>query len=141
MRAIKYMALFALVGSGCVSSHSFYLMNRQTGATGSAVVPANGHRGGPITIALSGKQFLGQWVLMESGGSVGLASTTATSPAGTAIASGTAIRLPTGGNGTVIASAPDGSTLHCTFTFSDWNLKGIGVCEDNHGGVYDLQIS
>jgi hypothetical protein len=40
-----------------------------------------------------------------------------------------------------MTAASDGSTLRCTFTFSEWNLKGVGVCQDNRGETYDLQIT
>jgi hypothetical protein len=126
---------------GCVSSHSFYLVGRQTGIAGTGVVPANGHRGGPIAITLGGKEYRGQWLYVESGGSVGLAFASAHSGEQTATAGGTFVGLPTGGNGTVLASGPDGSTLRCEFYFSEWNLKGTGVCQDNKGETYDLQIS
>jgi hypothetical protein len=139
-RIIVLIALSAILG-GCVSSHSFYLMGRNTGAVGTGTVPANGHAGGPITIALGGKEYKGQWVYMEAGGSVGLSTATAFSGTQSATATGTMIGLPTGGNGSVSAAASDGSVLRCAFDFSEWNLKGVGVCQDNKGETYDLQIS
>jgi hypothetical protein len=51
------------------------------------------------------------------------------------------IGLPTGGNGSVLASAPDGSALRCVFQYSEWGSTGVGVCEDNRGEMYDLQIN
>lgn len=125
---------------GCVSSHSFYLMGQTTGVSGSGTVPANGQHGGPITITLGGKTYEGQWVYVEDGGSVGLGTTTAVSGTRTATAVGSFVGLPTGGNGNVVAAAADGSTLHCTFEFSEWDLKGVGTCKDNRGETYDLQI-
>lgn len=138
--AILALILSVTIG-GCVSSHDFYLMSRQTGVTGSGTVPADGHRGGPITITLGGKSFRGRWVYMETGGSVGLGTAFAFSGTQTATATGAFVGLPTGGNGNVMAAASDGSTLRCTFNFSEWNLKGVGVCQDNRGETYDLQIS
>lgn len=137
--ALTVAACLAL--SGCVTSHDFYLMDRQTGATGSATVPADGHRGGPITVALGGKEFRGRWAYMETGGTAGFGMASTSSGMRTATATGTFIGLPTGGNGTVMAAATDGSALRCVFDFSEWNLKGVGVCQDNRGAIYDLQIS
>jgi hypothetical protein len=117
------------------------MMGRNTGVTGSGTVPANGHRGGPIAITLGGKVYHGTWILMETGGSVGVGTATGFSGAQSATATGTFVGLPTGGNGTVMAGASDGSTLRCVFDFSEWNLKGVGVCQDNHGETYDLQIT
>ena len=48
--------------------------------------------------------------------------------------------LPTGGGGTILASAGDGSTLHCQFEYNQFGATGIGVCQDNKGVFYDLQI-
>jgi hypothetical protein len=133
-------ALFAVTLAGCVSSHDFYFVGRTNGVSGTASVPANGHSGGPITIALGGKTYEGQWLYMETGGSVGFGTATAVSGSQVATASGSFVGLPTGGNGSVIATASDGSTLRCQLYFSDWNLKGIGVCQDSVGQTYDLQI-
>jgi hypothetical protein len=131
----------ALALCGCVSSHSFYLMSRTTGAVGTGTAPANGHSGGPITITLGGKEYKGQWVYVESGGSAELSIATAFSGTQSVTATGTAIGLPTGGNGSVSVATSDGSVLRCAFNFSEWNLKGVGVCQDNKGETYDLQIS
>ncbi len=139
-RPLVLLMPFAL--SGCITlSHDFYLMGRQTGVTGTATVPANGQRGGPIELTLGGKVYRGRWAYIETGGSVGMGTTSAYSGGQTAMASGVFAGLPTGGNGTVLAAASDGSALRCTFDFSEWNLKGIGVCQDNRGETYDLQIS
>ena len=137
-----YLVLALTVGlSGCVSSHEFYLMGRKTGVVGTGVVPANGHRGGPITISLGGKTYSGRWVLMETGGSVGISTGSVVSGSRSATAIGTNVELPTGGNGSVVAAASDGSTLRCTFDFREMNLRGVGVCLDSRGETYDLQIS
>jgi hypothetical protein len=142
MRPAGLVVLLSIALGGCITlSHDFYLMGRQTGAIGTATVPANGHRGGPIEITLAGKVYRGRWALMETGGSVGVGTSTAYSGSETATATGVFAGLPTGGNGTVLAAASDGSALRCTFNFSEWNLKGIGVCKDNRGETYDLQIS
>jgi hypothetical protein len=130
--------MFGLLG--CVGSHSFYLMDRKTGASGSATVPANGQHGGPIAITLGSKTYKGQWVYMQTGGSISIGTTTAVSGARTATALGSSIGLPTGGNGNIVATAEDGSTLHCAFDFSELDLRGIGTCQDNEGEMYDLQI-
>ena len=140
MRALATFLLPLFLG-GCVTSHTFYLMGRTSGVTGSGVVPANGRGGGDIAINLAGKVYKGRWILMETGGSAGLSTATAFSGTQSATATGTFLGLPTGGNGTVSAVAPDGSVLRCVFDFSEWNLKGVGVCQDNHGELYDLQIS
>jgi len=138
-QALTVLSLITLCG--CVSSHDFYLVGRKNGAIGTATVPANGRHGGPIEIALGNKTYKGRWVYMETGGGAGVGLASGYSAGRTATATSTFVGLPTGGNGTVVAAAPDGSTLRCTFDFSEWNLKGVGVCEDSAGEIYDLQIS
>lgn len=138
MRQILALVILSAFLAGCVSSHSFYLMGRTTGVSGSGKVPANGHAGGDITITLAGKDFKGRWIYMQTGGSAEIAFASSSSGK---TATGTAIGFPTGGNGSVSAAASDGSVLHCAFNFSEWNLKGVGICQDNNGETYDLQIS
>src|SRR5580765_3687622 len=109
MRAVAGITILAVLLSGCVSSHSFYLLGRQSGLMGSGVVPADGHHGGPITITLGGKAYTGRWIYVETGGAVAIGSATAVSGTQTASATGTVIGLPTGGNGNVLASTNDGN--------------------------------
>jgi hypothetical protein len=139
--AVAMVAVLGPLLAGCVSSHSFYLMGRQSGVSGSGIVPANGRHGGPITITIGARQFTGQWIYMESGGSVGIETATGYSSRGAATATGIGVGLPTGGNGNVIASAPDGTTLRCAFNFSEIDMHGVGLCQDNKGETYDLQIN
>lgn len=34
-----------------------------------------------------------------------------------------------------------GSSLRCSFTFSEFGRTGIGVCQDTAGQLYDMQIN
>ena len=140
-REILLVTTLSLVLSGCVTfSHDFYLMDRRSGVIGQGTVPANGQHGGPITLTIGGKVFRGRWVYTETGGSAAVGTAVVVSGARSSAATGTFMGLPTGGNGTVMAAAQDGTTLRCSFYFSDWDLKGTGVCQDNKGETYDLQI-
>jgi hypothetical protein len=116
-------------------------VNRTTGETGSSVVGTGiGSHGGDIQIALAGKTYSGTWVYVSDGGAVAFSNGFATSGLATATATGTIAALPTGGGGTILASAGDGSTLRCQFQYNQLGASGIGVCQDNKGGSYDLQI-
>ena len=140
MRVASVIAI-SLALMGCATSHTVYMMGRNTGVTGGGTVPANGRNGGPITIQLGGKDYVGRWVYMQAGGSLSLGSATAFDGGQVSTASGTFVGLPTGGNGNIMAAAADGATLSCVFNFSEWNLKGVGVCRDNKGETYDMQIN
>lgn len=136
---MRRLALFfgvAIVLGGC--AHNLTIVNRQTGEVGTA--SATGNRNGDIHIMIGGKTYSGTWVYMTNGGAVGFSSGTAISGIATASAFGTMSTMPTGGGGTILASAADGSTLRCEFQYNQIGSTGVGVCQDSHGGLYDLQI-
>jgi hypothetical protein len=105
-----------------------------------ASVPARLGGSGEIEIALKGKQFRGRWVYSAQGGSIAFGSATVFSGTDTATAFGQTVAAPASGNGTVLASASDGSSLRCVFNYSEWTATGTGECQDNSGEIYDLQI-
>jgi hypothetical protein len=99
-----------------------------------------GRGGGDIQISLGGKTYTGTWVYVANGGAIGFGTASAVSGLATATATGTMLAMPTGGGGTILASAGDGSTLRCDYQYNSMGATGLGVCQDNKGGVYDLQI-
>ncbi|MGH2410846.1 MAG: hypothetical protein ACRDGS_10840 [Chloroflexota bacterium] len=135
-RRAACIALTMLLG-GC--THNVYIVG-PNGTTGTAEVTTFGNHSGSITINLGGKAYTGRWVYAPGGGAVGFGTATAYSGGQTATATSTFVGLPTGGPGTILASAADGSTLRCAFTFSEMGRTGIGRCEDDKGEMYDLQI-
>jgi hypothetical protein len=139
MRNRILIAMLALTLSGC--GHNLYLVGRTSGATGTTRIVTAGNHGGAISVDLAGKNYTGRWVYAPGGGSVGFATATAFSAGHSATATGTMIGLPTGGGGSILASASDGSALRCSFNYSEWGATGMGVCEDNKGESYDLQIN
>lgn len=128
--------LFVL--SGC--AHHLYFQGRTSGAQGTATVVTNAGQGHAISILLNGKTYTGQWVYVPNGGSITFANAFATSGAATASAFGTGYNMPVQGNGSILASAPDGASLRCVFNYSQWNNEGTGICQDSAGETYDLQI-
>jgi hypothetical protein len=136
----RYLAVLCTAGflSGC--AHEMKLVDRQSGAVGTASVTTAGNHSGSISISLNGKTYLGTWVYAPTGGALGFSDATATSGTATATGYGTMAMLPTGGGGSILATAPDGSRIHCTFQYSEFGRDGLGVCQDNKGATYDLQI-
>jgi hypothetical protein len=124
----------------CGCGHNIYLLSRTTGMQGTTNVKGGGG-GGPIAITLGPRTYTGRWIYAAQGGSVGFGTATGFAGGQTATASGTFVGLPTGGNGTVLASASDGSTLRCVFNYSEWSTAGSGVCQDSHGEMFDMQIN
>jgi hypothetical protein len=133
------VALLVLSLSGC--AHTLYVTARHSPVTGQTVITTTpGHPSGLLTLELGGKTFTGRWVYMSAGGTVTLASATATDGMRSATATRTAFGIPTSGNGSIVLSAPDGDSLRCVFTYSEWSSSGIGECQDSRDESYDLQI-
>jgi len=125
--------------SGC--AHTLYVLGPTPELTGKTTVTTTpGQSGGSITLVLGGETYTGRWVYMR-GGSFSLASMTATNGLRTVSATGSAMDISAVGSGTLIMSAPDGSHLRCVFNYSGWSSSGLGVCEDDKGRRYDLQIN
>jgi hypothetical protein len=136
--AFLVIALPALLAvTGC--ARTFYFVGRSSGVTATTTVPA-GHPSNAISFTLEGKTYTGRYAVVAEGGSIGFGNTFVTAGTHSAVATGMFTALPTQGNGTIIASAPDGSTIHCVFDWSQMSRTGVGVCQDNRGEVYDLQI-
>lgn len=135
--SVVFIALLLFL-SGC--THNILIVGRN-GVTGKAKVTTFGNHSGDITIKLGRKVYSGQWVYAPSGGAMGIGNTTASSGWQMVTATGNFMNLPMGGPGSVLASAPDGSRLRCSFKFSEWGRTGIGLCYDSLGQVYDMQIN
>lgn len=136
---VPALLMSLLILSGC--GHNLYIVGRTSGATGTAHIVTAGNHNGDISIALKGKTYVGRWVYAPGGGSVSFGTATAVSGTQSATSTGTAIGLPMGGPGSIIASAPDGSSLRCSFNYSEFGSTGIGICQDGEGETYDLQIN
>jgi hypothetical protein len=132
----------ALMLGGCARHYDVYMMGRSSAGQARTTITVNtGHPNGDFTILLHGKQYVGRWIYVAGGGSVTVGMATGVSAGQVAMANGMAISAPTQGDGSVLASAPDGSTLHCRYSFHSWTRSGVGICQDNDGGIFDLQIS
>ena len=132
------VALFTGALSGC-AGHGVYLTGRTTG-----LKAQNKFRilnpGSDVSFVLGNEIYTGRWVYMSSGGAVGVGTTTTFGGVRPVSTTGTFIGLPTEGNGTYIGTSTSGATLRCTFSFSQMNLKGIGLCQDSKGETFDMQI-
>jgi hypothetical protein len=120
-------------------SHNLTFVGRENGVQGSATIPG-GTRSGDVEISLGEKTYKGTWVYVADGGSVGFGSGTAFSGTASASVTATALAMSTAGGGTILASSGDGSTLRCQFSYNQMGQTGVGLCEDNHKALYDLQI-
>src|SRR3954452_25362655 len=131
-RVMRFFLLAIVLGiallSGC-SGHTVYLTGRTTGATAQNKFRLL-HPPQPVIFSFGSRDYSGHWVYMQTGGSVDFGSATAFSAGRSATLNGMMIGLPTGGNGSYVGVAQDVASLRCTYAFSEWNLKGMGVCQD-----------
>lgn len=138
-KALKRLIITGLCLAAAACQRGIYIQNRSSGESGHATVSVMiGHPSGDITVTIGSKTYTGRWVYVSGGGTMTFASVF--SPKG-GVVSGTAIGLPMQGNGSIIASSPDGSSLRCLFTYSSLSSSGLGGCQDSNGTVYDLQIN
>jgi hypothetical protein len=139
----KIASLLACIGLvACTHTFNVYLTGRTSGTTGQTeVLVSSGHPSGDISLVLKGKTYTGRWVYMSGGGSLNLTTATVVSGPHTASGTGMAVGLPSGGNGTMNLTAPDGSSLRCVYDYSAWSRSGVGLCQGSDGEMYDVQIS
>lgn len=131
------IAVSVLSLSGCALDVA--LMERGGPATGGGKVPYTMAKSGEITIALGGEEYAGRWVLAQ-GGSYSLASMSGASPAGGMSAVGTGVNFDAAGNGNILARSASGKGLRCVFNYSGFSRTGTGLCQDDNGRLYDMQI-
>ena len=124
------------------------LTGRSTGMTSRSTFPVEQASNG-VKFAFGRNVFIGRWtyfhgvsVLDEQGASVLDAKKDDKKTDRKADKKEVAaISPPNGGVGSFFGSAHDGSILHCTFTYNEGRLRGLGMCEDTGGDKYDLAIN
>lgn len=142
----KLLVAIGVCGSllgGCshnLTLHNLTLHPRDGSPMGQGVAQEAGKT---VTITLNGKVFSGIYVY--DGGKVATfqsySNATAYSGAKSATAFGSGFGsayIPGSGNGRVLATSNDGDAIRCEFQYSDGS--GLGVCQDNAGKEYDVQI-
>ena len=139
MRAI-FIATAALALSGCATTYQLSLMPRDSGKLYSGTAEENVHGEGRISIDIEGKRYQGTWVHMAPERSHGFVSggigfgRRAYGGFGTMFS----IDNPNGAEAKALLTAADGSGLRCDFR-SGYG-RGGGVCRDDRGREYDVQM-
>lgn len=132
-----WIAACAMAMSGCALDVA--LMERGGPKTGQGHVPYTMAKSGAITIQLGDDEYTGRWILSQ-GGSYSLASMSGGTPAGGVSAVGTGVNIDAAGNGNILARTTTGKGLRCVFNYSGFSRTGMGVCQDDSGRLYDMQI-
>src|SRR6185312_12879488 len=138
MRKMILWVLALVLLSGC-AGHTVFLTGRDNGLTAQNKFRLK-NSGEPVSFTLGDNTYTGHWIYVEGPGSVGIGATSIVGNVATSTMSAVSLRMSTTASGTYIGSAPDGSTLLCTYEFSEVNLKGTGTCTDSRGENYDVQI-
>lgn len=128
----KWTLLAVLLLQAC--SYDLTLLPRGPGQFAHGIAYRNDKT---VSITLGGRTYNGSFVYV-AGGSFMLGSVTGS---GGTFATGSGIAMSASGNGNILASSTDGHNLRCVFNYSQWSKGGTGVCEDDDGSTYDLQIA
>lgn len=138
MRPIVLIAALAL--SGCATSYQLQLMPRDSGKmyTGTAEDAGNGE--GRISIVIDDKTYNGTWVATTPDRTAAYVSGGFGWGRRGGVGLGTIITMdnPQGGEGKALLSSSDGAGLRCDFRSGQG--RGGGVCRDDKGREYDVQI-
>lgn len=138
--AILVVAALAL--GGCATSYQLSLMPRDSGTIYSGVAEDSASGEGRISIELEGKSYNGTWVQTApdrttayvTGGFGWGFGRRGWSGLGTMLT----IDNPQGGEAKALLTAADGSGLRCDFKGGQG--RGGGVCRDDRGREYDVQL-
>ncbi len=130
------LAAACLVLAGC--SHSLALMERGGPRVASGTSSVVGKK---VEIQLDGKTYRGNYSLVKDGYSTFTNAQAYSSTGRFAYGSAQSYGSSSMGTGNIIARSDDGSGIRCIFQFSSNSQSGMGECQDDKGGIWDLQIS
>jgi hypothetical protein len=139
----SFVIAAALVLGGCASTYQLNVMPRDTGKIYTGVADDAGGSEGRIAITIEGKEYVGTWVETSpssssgyTSGGVGYGSRGWGWRGGVGFVT---MDNPNGGESKALLSAADGSGLRCDFR-SAHGFRGGGVCRDDKGREYDVQV-
>jgi len=136
----------ALLMGGCATTnYQLSVMPRDSGKIYPGVASNATGTEGPITIAIDGKEFRGTWVQTVPSYTTGYSTGFGWGygrwgyPWG---AAGGSISMdnPQGGEAKALLTAADGSGLRCDFRGGPSVRGGGGICRDDKGMTYDVQM-
>ena len=134
------IALAATALAGCATSYNLTVMPRDSGKLYSGYADGIQGNEGRISITIEDKTYSGTWVATISDRSYGYVWGGGYAGRGYYGGLGGSITMdnPQGGESKALLSAPDGSGLRCDFR-GTWG-QGGGVCRDDRGREYDVQL-
>ncbi len=144
-RASRYLALsVVLVLVGCASTYQLTLMPRTTGKLyyGEAVEESPG---GParVNITIEDKTYSGTWLAIapdRNNGTVSAGFGFGSRRGGIGFGTPVVVDTSNGGESKALLQAADGTGMRCDFKGTSSGRSGAGICTDDKGLIYDVQI-
>ena len=140
---MRYATLIAALAlAGCASTYDLKVMPRDSGTIYSGTAQDTGSGEGPMSITIDGKTYNGTWTETQP------STTTAYVMGGFGwgrrgfggLGSFITVDNPQGGEAKALLTASDGAGLRCDFKSGGERRVGGGVCKDDRGREYDVQI-
>lgn len=134
----------ALALSGCATSYQLSVMPRDSGKIYTGTAQDTGYGEGRVSVNIEGKDYQGTWVSMSSdrtnayvSGGFGFGRGR-WGWGGLGLGSIISLDNPAGGESKALLTAQDGSGLRCDFR--SMQARGGGLCRDDRGREYDVQL-
>ena len=140
---MRYAALIATLAlAGCASTYDLKVMPRDSGKIYTGTATDAGAGEGTISITIDNKAYTGTWTETQP------STTTAYVMGGFGwgrrgwggLGSFITLDNPQGAEAKALLTASDGSGLRCDFKSGQERRVGGGVCKDDRGREYDVQI-
>ncbi|MFL5519504.1 MAG: hypothetical protein ACJ8B6_01110 [Gemmatimonadales bacterium] len=139
---MRYLApILALALSGCASSYQLTLMPRDSGKTYGGVMDSLAGGEGRIAVTIEGRTYNGTWVESAPAYTTGWAGGAGYGYrrwGGYGAVGTISMDNPNGGLAKALLTSSDGAGLRCDFQGT--RSSGGGVCRDDMGKEYDVQI-
>jgi hypothetical protein len=138
MRILILAAALAL--SGCATTYQLSVMPRDSGKIYTGVAHDNGSGEGPISVTIENKTYNGTWVQATPDRTTGYVTGGFGWGRRGGFGLGSMITLdnPQGSEAKALLSSADGAGLRCDFRSGQGH--GGGVCRDDRGKEYDVQL-
>jgi len=135
---MRYLALLAALAlAGCATSYELTVMPQDSGKLYSGTAEENANGEGRISITIEDKTYSGTWVETRPATTTGYVSGGFGFRHG-GMGSFITMDNPQGSEAKALLTAPDGSGLRCDFRAAQG--RGGGVCRDDKGRLYDVQV-
>jgi hypothetical protein len=133
------IAVAALALSGCATTYQLSVMPRDSGKMYTGIAQDNGSGEGHMSVTIENKTYNGTWVQATPDRTTGfITGGFGWGRRGGGL--GTIITLdnPQGSEAKALLSSADGAGLRCDFKAGQG--RGGGVCRDDRGKEYDVQL-